>query len=215
MVYWGCSTPRNRCAWGLFALAAAAGGLLLIAGGAKLDVCASLPVRVHAAGACAVGPVAMMVIGGFGVPASGITVVRRTPGGPQVYQYDAAGKLVAAPDCARAGRRADYVLDGHGPKAPPALHLAPGGKGGPGGDKQHAPGLPGSPRGGGVPRLYGSDSGEPAATGEVIVRLGPLTAGRPAAAQLFVAAQPPPGQAQAQAQQQQRGQQPPPPAEGK
>ena len=34
-----------------------------------------------------------------GLPRSAVTVVKATRTGAQVYQYDADGKLVAAPDC--------------------------------------------------------------------------------------------------------------------
>jgi hypothetical protein len=52
--------------WATFATSALLGSLLLIAGGAKLDICSKLPLKLHvAAGACSAGPMAMMVIGAF------------------------------------------------------------------------------------------------------------------------------------------------------
>eukprot|EP00879_Flechtneria_rotunda_P026662 GHRR01028462.1.p1 GENE.GHRR01028462.1~~GHRR01028462.1.p1 ORF type:complete len:283 (+),score=121.58 GHRR01028462.1:599-1447(+) len=47
-----------------------------------------------------------------GVPCSGITVVKHTSAGQQVFQYDADGKLIAAPDCHKHSKHGPhkYVL---------------------------------------------------------------------------------------------------------
>uniref|UniRef100_A0A383VT93 Uncharacterized protein n=1 Tax=Tetradesmus obliquus TaxID=3088 RepID=A0A383VT93_TETOB len=211
MVYWGCGTTRNRCMWATFATSALLGSLLLIAGGAKLDICSKLPLKVHvAAGACSAGPVAMMVIGAFvllgtipsllffsgcakgplqtrygeGVQASGITVVRRTADGPQLFHYDSHGRLIAAPDCTKqSAKSSQFVLKGikTGVKAAPAL---------PGSTCSSNSGTPRHPLlAGNRVRLFSSETGE-AATGEVFVcavmpqqqqqqqDVGPLAAGR-------------------------------------
>lgn len=98
-----------------------------------------------------------------GVQASGITVVRRTSDGPQVFHYDAAGRLIAAPDCKKhAVKSSQYVLKGI--KTAPALH----------GDCSSNSSTPsGTPRhpllGGFQGRLFGDSESGDAATAEVYV----------------------------------------------
>jgi hypothetical protein len=123
MVYWGCKTPRNKAAWTGLTAALVIGSTLLIAGGARLSSCAqqsscgAAPPALIALGAvtllgvipallffsgCAKGPAADVGSTLFAGDArsSAITVVRRTTtGAAAVYQYDAGGRLVVAPDC--------------------------------------------------------------------------------------------------------------------
>ncbi|GBF91183.1 hypothetical protein Rsub_04852 [Raphidocelis subcapitata] len=128
MVYWGCSTARNRLAWAWVALAGSTGATLFVLGAARLDACnraaASGGGGGGGSGSGCVASKAMLIagsalmllalppilfFGGCAAPPSGdleegecgagVTVVRQGMNGAALhYKYDGAGRLVFAPD---------------------------------------------------------------------------------------------------------------------